>query len=332
LPAPPPTPPPSRGRGKYRYRWKATVIEDRERERLAARRPFLEFRALVLRSLRDFFRERGFLEVQTPVRTPAPAPEPHIDAVPCDGRFLDTSPELYMKRLLAAGYEKIFQIAPVFRKGERGRLHHPEFTLLEWYRLNEDYTALQQDCRELVAKVCRDGGRFPGWLYGGRRLEAGVPWRELAVEEAFAEYAGWRPGPDPDPDRFDADLVEKVEPNLGFPRPCILKDYPASQAALARLKPGDPAVAERFELYWAGIELANGFSELTDPREQRERFEQALEARRREGRTVYPLPEAFLRSLEHLGPCAGIALGVDRLAMLLSGASRLDDVTAFPPE
>jgi len=300
---------------------------------LAAKRATLELRSRVIQSMRSFFHAEGFLEVQTPVMTPAPAPETHIDAVPAgDGRFLITSPELYMKRLLAAGYEKIFQISPVFRRGEQGRRHHPEFTLLEWYRLGVDYTVLQEDCRNLLDTVCRAAGRAGGWHYRGRWLEGTGSFQHYTVRQAFLEFAGWEPGADTDHHRFDLDLVEKVEPRLGFPRPCILADYPASQAALARLKPSDPTVAERFELYWAGIELANGFSELTDPREQRSRFETVIEMRTRAGHSVPPLPETFLASLEHLPPCAGIALGVDRLVMLLADRDRLDSVVAFSPD
>ena len=175
-------------------------------------------------------------------------------------------------------------------------------------------------------------GRWPGWFYQQRWLEVQGDWQIHTVREAFVEFAGWAPGPEADPNRFDTDLVEKVEPHLGFPRPCILKDYPANQAALARLKPDDSSVAERFELYWAGIELANGFSELADDREQRLRFEAAIAMRRQSGHPPYPLPENFLKSMAHLPPCAGIALGVDRLVMLLANAGSLDEVVAFPPD
>lgn len=299
---------------------------------MAAKRANLELRSCVIRAIRSFFSDEGFLEVQTPVRTLAPAPELHIDAMGVDDSwFLSTSPELYMKRLLAAGYERIFQLSPVFRKGELGRLHHPEFTILEWYRLGAGYEDLQEDCIRLLTFICRSARRTQEWIYRGKRLQVTGKWQCYTVREAFSTFAGWEPGADVDQDAFDLDLVEKVEPNLGFPRPCFLTDYPANQAALARLKPQDPSVAERFELFWAGIELANGFSELTDGAEQRQRFEETLEMRRLEGRSTYPLPEAFLQSIEHLGPCAGIALGVDRLVMLLAESDRLDDVVAFPP-
>ncbi len=304
-----------------------------EREILAAKRAHLELRARVLHSARKFFLDEGFLEVQTPLLTSELAPEPHIEPTPAgDKQTLITSPELYMKRLLAAGYEKIFQISPAFRSDERGRLHHPEFTLLEWYRTGVDYSALQDDCRELIAAICRGTGRHSGWFFQKRWLEVEGEWQCLTVREAFRRFAGWDPVMEADENRFDLDLVEKVEPLLGFPRPCILKDYPASQAALARLKPDDPSVAERFELYWAGIELANGFSELTDAREQRRRFEAVLEMRRQSGYPPYPLPEAFLDSMTHLPPCAGIAFGMDRLVMLLANADSIDEVVAFPPD
>lgn len=304
----------------------------RERDILAAKKPFLTVRSNVLKAIRRFFEDCGFIEVQTPVLTRAPAPEEHIDAISVGDWFLSTSPELYMKRLLAAGYERIFQIAPVFRRGERGKLHHPEFTLLEWYRLHSDYEALKIDCKDLLQRVCK-AVVGPGKLRRhANRLEATGDWEHLTVREAFRRHADWDPVATPDPARFDLDLVEKVEPHLGFPCPCILTDYPLFQAALARKKPGNPSVAERFELYWAGIELANGFSELNDPHEQRQRFLQTIEARKRADRSPYPLAEEFLASLDHLAPCAGIALGVDRLTMLLTEAEELDQVVAFPPE
>jgi elongation factor P--(R)-beta-lysine ligase len=299
---------------------------------LAAKRPHLELRARVLQSVRTFFLEQEFLEVQTPILARELAPEPHIEPISVGHEgFLITSPELYMKRLLAAGYEKIFQISPAFRKGERGRLHHPEFTILEWYRSNADYDALQHDCTKLINTVCVAANRWPGWVFQDRWLEANGSWECYTVKEAFREFAGWDPVLEADQTRFDTDLVEKVEPHLGIPQPCILKDYPTNQATLARLKPGDPSVAERFELYWAGIELANGFSELIDPLEQRLRFEAAIEMRRHSGYVSYPLPDIFLDSMAQLPPCAGIALGIDRLLMLLANASDLDQVVTFPP-
>lgn len=304
-----------------------------ERDVLSSKRRSLETRCRVLRLIRAFFESEGFLEVQTPLLTAAPAPEVHIRPVRTDsGLFLSTSPELHMKRLLAAGFEKIFQITSAFRAGERGRLHHPEFTILEWYRSCSNYKDLQQDCQKLTQFTCKALAPESGLYFRGARLDFEGRWERYSVREAFTKFAGWDPGPNPDQDRFDLDLVQKVETNLGFPVPCILEDYPLSQAALARTKPGEPEVAERFEMYWAGIEIANGFSELTDPEEQKTRFQSSIARKQQMEGISYPLPTAFLASLHHLAPCAGIAFGVDRFVMLLSGAESIDDVVAFSPE
>jgi lysyl-tRNA synthetase class 2 len=237
-----------------------------------------------------------------------------------------------MKRLLAAGFEKIFQITRSFRSDERGRFHHPEFTILEWYRLGANYKDLQKDCQNLTRTVCRTIAPLSHPHFRGVELDFEGEWEHFTVREAYGRFAGWDPGPDPDQNRFDLDMVQKVEPHLGFPTPCILEDYPRNQAALARIKPGSPEVAERFELFWAGIELANGFSELTDTEEQRARFKAALAEKEQMEGIRYPMPEAFLASLQNLGPCAGIAFGVDRFVMLVSGAESIDDVVAFAPE
>lgn len=303
------------------------------REILASKRRALELRARVFQLIRDFFESEGFLEVQTPILTDAPAPEEHIRPIAAEsGKYLTTSPELYLKRMLSAGYQKIFQMGPAFRAGERGRLHHPEFTILEWYRLSADYNVLRDDCQRLVRYVCGSMADdcFP--KRGTILLDPGGSWGRISVREAFMKFAGWDPVFRSDPYRFDADLVEKVEPHLGFPSPCTLEDYPAEMAALARLKPTNSEVAERFELYWAGIELANAFSELTDPAEQRERFKTAIDHIHATRGFRPRMPETFLESLEHLGPCAGIAFGVDRFVLLLAGADDLDSVVAFPPE
>jgi lysyl-tRNA synthetase class 2 len=308
-------------------------MEKDETEVLRRKKRFLETRCRALRLIRTFFENEGFLEVQTPVLTSAPAPEVHIRPVPADsGGFLSTSPELHMKRLLAAGFERIFQVTRAFRAGERGRLHHPEFTILEWYRLDADYKDLQRDCEKLVRFTCRTICPGSGLRFRGARLDFDGPWERRSVREAFKKFAGWDLGPNFDDDRFDLDMAQKIEPNLGFPAPCILEDYPKSRAALARIKPGELEVAERFELYWAGIELANGFSELTDPGEQRARFQAAIARKQQLEGTAYPMPAAFMASLQHLGPCAGIAFGVDRFVMLLSDAESIDDVVAFAPE
>ena len=297
-----------------------------EPRRLAALRPSLALRARTIQAIRRFFVRRGFLEVETPVRLAAPALERYIDAEPSGAGFLRTSPELHMKRLLSAGYERLFQLGPCFRKGERGEKHHPEYTMLEWYRAGADYRGILRDTKSLLRSVARR-------VLGSTRLPSGTElaggWEQLTVSRAYRLHAGWDPVKSYDADRFDLDLVEKVEPALPRDRPVVLIDYPAEAAALARRKPGRPRIAERWELYVAGLELANAYSELTDPAEQRARFEACAAARAAEGRAVYPLDEEFLSALEHLPPCGGIALGVDRLVMLLTGAASLDGVIAF---
>ena len=270
----------------------------------------LSERARVLREIRAFFDARGFTEVETPVRIPAPAPEPHIDCPPSGDWFLRASPELQMKKLLAAGMERIYQIGPCFRAGEKGRRHSPEFTMLEWYRANADYSDIARDAEELLAEVLK-------------RDHADV--QRITVREAYLRWAGWDPVETWDQDRFDFDMATKVEPNLPK-EPLFLTDYPAPAASLARLKADDPRVAERWELYVDGIELANAFTELIDPVEQRRRFELAREERRALGEADYPLDEEFLDALARMPPSGGVALGVDRLVMLACGASSIADV------
>ncbi|MGN0851760.1 MAG: EF-P lysine aminoacylase GenX [Kiritimatiellia bacterium] len=275
-------------------------------------------RAAVVRQLRDFFDSRGFVEVETPVRIPAPAPEPHIDCPPSGERFLRASPELQMKKVLAAGLERIYQIGPCFRAGERGRRHSPEFTMLEWYRAQADYRDVAADAEALVSRVLN---RFRGRPVG--------PFRRITVREAYLRYAGWDPLAAFDADRFDCDMVEKVEPNLAG-EPTFLMDYPAPAASLAKLKADDPRVAERWELYVDGMELANAFTELADPVEQRRRFEAARAERRRLGEADYPLDEDFLAVLGTMPPAGGVALGVDRLVMLACGVASIDRVRVSP--
>ena len=271
----------------------------------------LSERARVLRQIRAFFDARGFTEVETPVRIPAPAPEPHIDCPPSGDWFLRASPELQMKKLLAAGMERIYQIGPCFRAGEKGRRHSPEFTMLEWYRANADYSDIARDAEELVAEVLRPRG------------SAALP--RVTVREAYRRWAGWDPVEAWDQDRFDFDMATKIEPNL--PKgPLFLMDYPAPAASLARLKADDPRVAERWELYVDGLELANAFTELTDPVEQRRRFENARVERRALGEADYPLDEEFLDALARMPPSGGVALGVDRLVMLACGVHDIADV------
>jgi len=292
----------------------------------------LTLRSQTLQACREFFFAAGFMEVETPVRIPTPAPELHINAPASGAAWLRTSPELHMKRLLAAGCERIFQIGPCFREGERGNRHAPEFTMLEWYRTPADYADILRDCEELVRHVVRRVRGGNRMVQNDRQMDVAAPWLRLTVQEAFRQHAGWDPVTAFDAERFDRDMVAKIEPALPADRPCILTDYPAAAAALARLKPDDPAVAERWELYLGGLEIANAYSELTDAATQRMRFEQCNAQRRKLGQSAYPLDEQFLAALQQgLPPCGGIALGMDRLVMLLCGAQRIDEVRTFCP-
>ncbi len=310
---------------------KYTPPPQSDRSRLKNLQSRLRQRAEMLTAIRAEFVGRGFLEVETPTRIPCPAPEIHIDAQPSGSRYLITSPELQMKRLLAAGYDKIFQICHCFRQGERSEEHLPEFTMLEWYRLEPEIDRLLEDCQWLITGAARALGTYPLVTRQGIAVDLSPPWHRLTVSEAFERFAGWRPGAHPDPDRFDVDLVEKVEPSLPRDKPVFLEGYPASMASLARLDPAAPQTALRFELYIGGLELANGFAELTDAAEQEERFEAERAAREKAGKSTYPLDRHFLFALqEGLAPCVGIALGLDRLAMVLTGAASVDEIVAFP--
>jgi lysyl-tRNA synthetase class 2 len=284
------------------------------------------------REIRRFFLDQDFLEIETPLRIPALAPESHIEPIASGEWFLQTSPELCMKRLLAAGYPKIFQICKCFRAGERGAHHLPEFTMLEWYRAGTDYRTLMDDCEILIARIAEVLGLGDTVSRQGGRICLTPPWERVTVREAFVRYAGLTVEEALFSDRFNEIMVCAIEPHLGMERPVFLYEYPATLGALARLKSDDQEVAERFELYIAGLELANAFSELTDPVEQRRRFEEASRDRRLKNCPAYPLPERFLASLSWMPPSAGIALGMDRLAMILADQTTIDAVVAFTPE
>ena len=303
-----------------------------EREALAAKKSNLWLRAGLVRATRRFFTGKNYLEVETPYLIPAPAPELHIDAIRAGDGFLHTSPELCMKRLLAAGYPKIFQICKCFRQGERGGRHLPEFTLLEWYRADTDYLGLMDECEEMVSFVLAELGLPPVLEFQGKALDLQRPWNRFTVQEAFERYASTSLEQAMESGRFDETLVVEIEPHLGFPKPAFLYHYPLALAALSRLSKDNPGYAERFELYAAGVELANAFSELTDPVEQRIRFEKELAKRKEQSKAVYPMPEKFLRSLPFMPESAGIALGVDRLVMLLSNQKEIGPVVSFTPE
>ena len=300
--------------------------------RLATKRNALQIRAAMIRAIRRFFTDRAYLEVETPSRIPGPAPEAHIDAIPSDGWYLHTSPELCMKRLLAAGYPRIFQITRCFRGKERGSRHIPEFTLLEWYESGIDYIRMMEVCEEMIVSVAHDLGHEGNITYQGRQIAIDRPWEKISVREAFRRWSGLSMEETLERDRFDEIMVGEIEPRIGTKGPVFLYDYPVALGALARVKKTDASVAERFELYMGGLELANAFSELTDAAEQRARFEEELKSRRASGRAAYPMPEKFLAALPAMPESSGIALGVDRLAMIFADRESIDDVVAFTPE
>jgi lysyl-tRNA synthetase class 2 len=295
----------------------------------------LRQRSRLLQAIRSFFWEREYIEVDTPIRLPVLLPESNILPFASEECLLQTSPEMCMKRLLAQGCERIFQICHCFRKEELGRLHQTEFTMLEWYRKGWSYDDLMLECEALLNDLAGTLVPMAGIGNGGqtlvcqgRNIDLAPPWTRLTVREAFLRYAGEAADELLLQNRFDEVLVNKVEPNLGWGRPTFLCDYPIALGALARRKQGDPAVAERFELYVAGVEIANGFSELADPDEQRLRFAKELECIHASGRKA-EMPEKFLKDLPLMGDAAGIALGVDRLFMLLAAGSTLFAAVPF---
>lgn len=336
-------------------------------DRLAARRGKLAARGWILAALREFFAAEGYVEVETAALQVSPGLEPHLKAFatalhdPRDGStrpfYLHTSPEFAMKKLLAGGLPRIWQLAHVFRDGERSATHHPEFAMLEWYRAGAGYRDLMDECEALLRRV-QDAAIVPALRWRGRSADANGAWERLTVAEAFGRYAGIDLlATIPDPHRSDAALLgaaatgigitphpgddwealffriflDRIEPQLGISAPTILYDYPVAMAALSRQKPDDPRLAERFELYVCGLELANAFSELTDPAEQRARF--AADQARKQALygEMYPIDEDFLAALEHgLPECAGIAVGFDRLVMLATGAERIEEVLWAP--
>lgn len=271
-------------------------------------------RSRIVSRIRSFFDLLGFVEVETPVRIVAPAPETNIDCPPvATGGFLRASPELQMKKLLALGMDKIYQIGPCFRDGEKGSRHNPEFTMIEWYRRESSYRDIMDDTKNLVAALLEEFSP-----------EREVSFRELKVREAYLKFAGWDPWVDGDHDRFDFDMATKIEPAIKeMGGGVFLVDYPPWAASLSRLR-GD--VAERWELYWDGVELANCFSELNDPGEQFKRFESSREERRVLGESDYPIDTEFIASVSAMGPAAGVALGIDRLVMALLGEREISDV------
>ncbi len=297
-------------------------------------RDALWLRAHIVRAIRSFFWDRGFLEVETPLLIPANAPEEYINPISALPWQLQTSPELCMKRLICRGHKQLFQISHCWRAEERGVSHLSEFTMLEWYRADSDYLALMKDCEDLlrhVAATCLV--ESPVFSYKANKIDPFSPWLKISVQEAFLKFSNTCVWDCLNRGVYEDILTEIVEPKLAsFSVPIFLTDYPAELAALSRLKPGQTELAERFELYLGGLELANGFSELNDPAEQRLRFETANRLRIRDSRCPLPLPERFLSELGAMPPSAGIAMGVDRLVMLAAGKDAIDGVVAFTPE
>jgi elongation factor P--(R)-beta-lysine ligase len=327
-------------------------------------RPFLAARNAITRAVRAWFDEQGFAEVETGILQVSPGNETHLHAPRTEltsaggeraTRYLRTSPEFACKKLLAAGEQRIFEFARVFRDRERGDLHLPEFTMLEWYRASAGYDAVMADSVVIIAHAAQatGTGRF---AFRGKTADPFAEPELLTVAAAFERFAGIdllatvadgegdRAGlaaaakqrvritdDDTWSDIFSKVLVEHVEPNLGQGRLTVLFEYPVPEAALARAKPSDPRVAERFEVYACGVELANGFGELTDPREQRRRFASAMDEKQRRYGERYPLDEDFLEAVAQMPEASGVALGFDRLVMLASGAARIDQVVWTPP-
>lgn len=301
------------------------------------RAALLRSRAEVRRAVRAFFDLRGFLEVETPVMVPSPGLDVHLDAFEVapgpPPRWLSTSPEYQMKRLLAGGLSRIYQIGKCFRRGEQGSRHEPEFTMVEWYRAFAGSPEVMADTEELVAHVAGAlNGGSQRVRFAGHSIDVAPPWERLTVDEAFQRHAGesmWSVLPDEE--RFFRLLVDRVEPRLGVVKPTFLVGWPASMASLARLCPENPRLADRFEGYAGGMELCNGFGELVDPVEQRARLERDQARRRQLGKPVHPIDERFVQALEEgLPPCGGNALGLDRLVMLVLGVENVADVLAVP--
>lgn len=294
-------------------------------------------RSRCLELLREFFRLRGFVEVETPIVCTSPGVETHLAAMPTtvmnQTMYLTTSPEFHMKRLTAVGFDRIFQLTRAFRDGERGDRHNPEFSMVEWYRRGCDYSAIMDDCEALLRHIAHGiSGQleFPAVQGGRGPISLDKPFRRVTMEQAFAEIG--QPSPfDLTLEERDRIAVDFLDDHLGKHDPEFLTEYPADQASLARKKESDPRVAERFELYCGGLELANGFSELADADEYLERCRIDLAERDRLGLPTYPIDERYVSMLrDGLPVCAGTALGFDRVVMLACGAASIRDVIAFP--
>ncbi len=281
----------------------------------------------IIDSIREFFVFRSFEEVETPQVITGPVPEPHIDLFQVDNGYLRPSPEIEMKILLSEGAEKIFQIGPCFRKDEIGRLHREEFTMLEWYETNADYTTLLDFTKDMLVYLANNFFKSSSILYNGDRIDFNTPLMIMTVNDAFAKFAKLTPEEAISQNRFEEILVDKIEPNFPTGLPVILKDFPEKFAALAKLKKDDMSVSERWELYIGGIEIANTYSELIDPKQNRKRFAKFAEERKLMEKEEIPVNEKFFKSLEKGIPnCSGCALGIERLAMVLNDLNNIEDV------
>lgn len=333
-------------------------------DRHADRRPLLMARARIKRAIRDWLEGRGFVEVDTACLQVSPGNETHLHAFRTEvigtdlermPLYLHTSPEIACKKLLAAGERKIFTFAPCFRNRERGVLHAPEFTMLEWYRAGEPYERLWDDSAAMLRLAADVTGRTE-WQWRGRTCDVAKSYEHTSLDQAFWQFAGIAlhetysaeaadrgalaqragaqgikvAGDDTWSDIFSKVLTEKIEPFLGRLRPEMLHDYPVHEAALARRVAGHPQIAERFEMYIAGVELANGFGELTDAAEQRRRLNQQMDEKQRIYGERLPIDEDFLAALDRMPPASGCALGFDRLVMLATGASSVAQVQWTP--
>ena len=292
-------------------------------QELRSKKATLKLRSKILKEIRSFFEERGFLEVETPFLLPYLIPEAHIDAIKADGGYLHTSPELCMKVLLANGYGNIFQICKCFRKGENGKLHMPEFTMLEWYHVGIDYSELMNECESLLLFLCKKIFNSDQIVYKGKRIDLSPPWERITLEQAFEMYASVSLREALYKDIFEEIMVNEIEPRLGIKKPVFVKDYPVSMAALSQIRNG---YAERFELYICGIELANGYSELTDMKEMIKRCEEENKKRKEMGKDQYPIPKDLLSNIKEIPKCAGIALGIDRLVMIFAQKKDIQQV------
>lgn len=297
------------------------------KDRHADRRPFLAARAAIARAVREWFWAQGFTEAEPAMLAVSPGAETHIDAFEVGERYLHTSPEFAMKKLLAAGERKLFFLGKTWRRGESGPLHAPEFTMVEWYRANAPYEEIMDDCIEIV-RVAARAASAAMLQWRERSCDPFTAAERITVHDAFAQLC---PVPMPtDGDAFSAALVQHVEPQLGDGAMTLLTEYPIDEAALARRCAHDASVAERFELYACGVELANGFGELTDPVEQRARLVAAMDEKAKRYGTRWPIDEDFLAALAHMPSSSGVAMGFDRVVMLATGARHIDDVLWTP--